>query len=166
VSRLVPVLAADGRTVYDPLAPLAESAISIEPQGVEYLWLQHADVAGDGVVNVSVSSPDGWRENLEVVLQTFSDSSVRQELMPDVGVWAYSSDMPVWASAPKSDVVRELRDAGVNVLVVHPDHIPLPGRPESWLQLEKNCCAQICACSRAGVPCSCTSHGMIGWSPP
>jgi hypothetical protein len=137
VSRLVPVLAADGRIVYDPLVPLAENAISIEPQSVEYLWFQHADVAGDGVVNVSVSSPDGWRENLDVVLHTFNDSSVRQELMPDVGVWAYSSDIPVWASVPKSDVVRELRDAGVNVLVVHPDHIPLPGSPESWLVREE-----------------------------
>lgn len=46
--------------------------------------------------------------------------------------WSYLSDSPIWQQQNREELVRFERDAGVNVFVIHPSAIPLPGRAAEW----------------------------------
>lgn len=156
--RIAPVIAADGQTVYDPLVPLAGNKIMVPAGSIEYLWLEHPVVYAPGSIPVEVSSPDGWHEALTVRLQLAGKGDSGSGVAPDVSVWAYSSDAPIWDPDEKPDVVRLLREAGVNVFVIHPDSIPVPGQSNTWKVREKRLRADLKLYRGAG-----TVLLFLGW---
>ncbi len=157
--RIAPIVAADGQTVYDPLIPLGGNPITVAAKSVEYVWLEHSIVKGDGNIIVTVSSRDDWRETLSFGLHAVESADLKTVRAPDVSVWAYSSDVPIWRSNNKPEVVAFLREAGVNVFVVHPDSIPLPGQNDSWHEREKVLRADLQLYKGAG-----TLLLFLGWN--
>jgi hypothetical protein len=136
VFQIMPVMAADGEQVYDPLLPLPHGTLSIPTGSIGYVLVRHAPVQKSGSIRIALSSGADWKQDLGIDVEVPADLPVGGWPVPDVGVWAYSSDTPIWNPESKPQVVEFLRNAGVNVFVVHPASIPQPGMDTDWHQRE------------------------------
>ncbi|MCL4779485.1 MAG: hypothetical protein KJ049_04815 [Gammaproteobacteria bacterium] len=128
------VLAANGRTVFDPLRPLASEGVRVPPQSMTYLLIR--EVASESYSQVlTVTSNQGLRRELQVNVEILPGISDRRGPGPAVVVWSYLSDAPLWREDNRNALISLLREGGVNVFVVHPSSIPLPGDAGEWARL-------------------------------
>lgn len=131
IERLEPVLAANGALVHDAVVDLRSGAVDVPPGKLRYLLVSQQPEAGRFATDVSLIS-DEWdgatlRTTLDV--RAAPRASVRE---PMAVVWGYPSDSPVWTARTDASVRRQFERAGINVRVIHPDDVPLPGdRPDN-----------------------------------
>ncbi len=137
MSRIAPVLAANGQVVFDPLVPMTGASISLPRKSVRYVLLRHAVVERSGSATVTVRSGEDWIQNLTVRISVLPDITDTRARPPDVVTWSYLSDSPIWQQKNREQLVRFEKDAGVNVFVIHPSAIPLPGQTAEWVRKDQ-----------------------------
>lgn len=131
---LEPVLAADGRYVFDAIGDNS-SSITVAPYDIGYFWISASAAAASEDIDLVVSDNTDWSETLALNIRTTElTSSAISDFMPKALVWSYSSDAPIWSTPPL--VADQLEESGVNVFVVHPSSIPKLTDP-STLQSRK-----------------------------
>ena len=129
---VVPVITSDGNQVYDPLVPISGDSVEVSAKSVAYVLVRDASIAHPKSTAVSITSGTDWHADLTVNINSLEGITDQKSRPPDVGTWAYLSDTPIWQQGNRDRVLGFLRGAGVNVFVVHPESIPVPGKPRSW----------------------------------
>jgi hypothetical protein len=129
--RVLPVVAANGETVFDALQPLDGWEISVPARSIAYVLVQESMGRAPSEYRVDVS--EGVRNHsLRIRRLPLASMPGNSQLRPAVSTWAYRSDGPIWAGSTERATVDLLRQAGVNVFVVHPESIPSAGSTEDW----------------------------------
>jgi hypothetical protein len=128
------VLASDGYMVYDPIVPLeVGDEVILSPNKAVYFWLtidMHGLPPGNheavfllkSIMNRGIFSEIPLTIRVEPL--RFSDN-----LTPRAMTWGYLSDRPVCKSPEKC--AQDMSVHGVNVFVIHPSHIPIPGKQDA-----------------------------------
>lgn len=132
VNALVPVLAADGQLVFDAVDPANPPAPGAAPGDVLYLLVTEAAGAPAGPREIGITDDQGWAATLRVdvdVLDRLRPAAVDQ---PRVLVWTYTNDSPIWTPRNAPALAASLAAAGVNVVDIHPAHIPAPLGEPDW----------------------------------
>ncbi|MCK4499923.1 DUF4091 domain-containing protein [Candidatus Babeliales bacterium] len=128
------IMAADGTTVYDPILPLIkDSKVSVPPLQAAYIWLK-ADLRRmpQGEHRIRVVIRNQSQKVLAAIPGTIN--VVAKELShtrrPAAINWAYTNNKPIWSHPDKCLV--DLIAHGINVFVIHPANIPMPGVDGKW----------------------------------
>jgi len=129
--RVLPVLAANGQTVHDALEPLTGSSVTVPPRSLVYLLVRSAPQTRSGERRVTVRTADGWSQELRLGITSLG-GLLASDVPPDVVTWSYLSDAPIWSDENRARLISLQREAGVNVFVVHPRSIPIPGVKGDW----------------------------------
>lgn len=125
VFRMQPVMAADGQLVLDPIMPVAARSWRIKGKAI--LWLYVVDRSPyPGERQILLEDDAGWQKILKVNMSVLDRITPQPIDNPQVNVWAYTFDMPIWGHGQSAAIVDELSSAGVNVFVIPPYHLPLP----------------------------------------
>ncbi|MBL8200261.1 MAG: hypothetical protein JNK40_04745 [Chromatiales bacterium] len=135
IYRVMPVLAANGQAVYDALERLADKRVTVSPRSLEYLLVRSAPTMESGANRVLVRTADGWSQELLIGITSLGGLSAG-DVPPDVVTWSYLSDSPIWNRGNRARLIALQREAGVNVFVVHPRSIPIPGLNGDWERKE------------------------------
>lgn len=132
-----PVLAADGTMVFDPMVSMDPVApVVLPPRSVRYLFVRHQTVESQADVTILLGSRESPLSKLQVALSPLQVPRVATAEAPKVVVWSYVGDQPIWTPGRYAQNERFLRESGVNVQVVHPADIPLPGPLSEWVAKE------------------------------
>lgn len=126
VSYLPPLLSADGRLVFDALLPASSGHWRLLPGDMAYFWLREPAHSPAGRRWLTVSDDNGWSQRLEVSIDVLDGIRPDDSDAPRILVWSYTNDQPIWQDHNAEELVQAMTDAGVNVFVVPPQHIPLP----------------------------------------
>ena len=128
-----PVVAANGKRVYDPLVPLKDGVpLTVRPGIPIYIWLDvNLAVLGPGTHRFEIHL-EGRNHVLNVpavaTIAAYSgDGSKRLHAVN----WAYLSDMPIFRN--RDAAVRDLVLHGINTFVAHPSEIPGRALDGSWV---------------------------------
>lgn len=134
LSMLPAGLAANGRVVYDALAHVVKTGenIVVAPHSLAFAFISEANGAPSGVRRWRVRDDAGWTQTLtvEVTLQDRIRPTVADR--PQVLVWTYPSDAPIWSEGNAQQTVARLSEAGVNIFEVYPRNIPQPFVEKDW----------------------------------
>jgi hypothetical protein len=131
IERLEPVLAANGQLVHDAVVDLRGGAADVPPGEVRYLLVSQQPEAGRFATDVSLTADEWEGATLRTTLEVRAAPPAPAR-KPMAMVWGYPSDSPVWTARTDTSVKRKFERAGINVRVIHPDDIPLPGdRPDN-----------------------------------
>ncbi len=130
---VIPIVAANGQVVYDPLEPLGpERTVALRTDKSSYAWISfdlRTIPVGSHTFTVSMLGPNGQ----EIATAT-GELLVRAALplvrKPAAVNWAYINDNPIWRNP---DVAfQDLLAHGINVFVLHPRTIPGVGLDGMW----------------------------------
>lgn len=149
--ELLPVLAANGKVIPDALRPMHGRQLAVEPRSVAWIHVTLAASVGTGSRPVRVLSGDQIVGDMRLLLSRTGHLPVHAGTSPNVGVWSYLSDSPIWSPANAQSIIRGLTEAGVNVFVVHPDSIPVPGVESQWMSRAARLRAELAAYRGAGT---------------
>ena len=150
VFMVLGVVAANGKTVFDPLRPVAEEGITIPPRSMAYLLIRESASASYAQV-VTVTSNLGFRRELQVNVEMLSGLSDEGQPAPAVVAWSYLSDSPIWRESNRTELISLLKGAGVNVFVVHPMNVPVPGAHGEWTRTGRALREELRAYKGAGT---------------
>ncbi|MEO8223615.1 MAG: hypothetical protein ABI661_02335, partial [Gammaproteobacteria bacterium] len=132
ISRLLPVLAADGQLVFDAIDKLPASAWDVEAGGVLYLLVSEPGGGPAGTRRIAVTDDNGWKQELNLDVQVLDRLRPGPGDQPRVLVWTYTNDKPIWRPETAAGIAASLAAAGVNVVDIHPAHIPAPLEERDW----------------------------------
>lgn len=131
-SELVPVLAANGQMIPDALRTLDRQELPVGLGSLGWLYVTLDAPVHTQTCEVRISSGDRTIQDLRLKLTDIGRLPSSDSAAPKAGTWAYLSDKPIWTRENQADLVRALVSAGVNVFVIHPDSIPVPGAKANW----------------------------------
>ncbi len=132
VGRLMPVLAADGQLVFDAIDVQPATDYDVEGDGVLYLLVTEQGDGPAGNRRLDVSDDKGWTQSLSVDVQRLERLRPGPADQPRVLVWTYTNDRPLWRPETAAGIAASLDAAGVNVVDIHPAHIPAPLGGADW----------------------------------
>jgi hypothetical protein len=132
VARLLPVLAADGQLAFDPVEARDARSFDLEAGGLLYLLVTERGVGQSGTRRIDVADDTGWQAALDVDIEVLDRIRPEPADQPRVLVWTYTNDRPIWRPETAAAVAAGLAAAGVNVIDIHPAHIPAPLREADW----------------------------------
>ena len=127
-----PVIASNGKRVYDPLVPLDEDGMLSVRSGVPvYIWIDFDLAAlGPGQHRFDIAFDSrGQMQKVPGVVLTSAYIGQGVERLHAVN-WAYLSDKPVFHN--KAVAVEDLVRHGINTFVAHPTGIPGVALDGSW----------------------------------
>ncbi|MCM2357000.1 MAG: DUF4091 domain-containing protein [Geobacteraceae bacterium] len=126
VREVLPVICSDYRTVGDPIRKLRDGSLEIGPGESRQIWFT---VRGDD------SEPGEYRGKIRLAAPAFSrEIPLTIRVWPvriprpahlAVNAWSYLNWRPIRAIPEQA--AADLADHRINVIVVHPDHLPWPG---------------------------------------
>jgi hypothetical protein len=130
---LKPVLAADGLIVYDPIMPFINgSNLRLGPNQAAYIWMT-ADFsrlpAGSHMVDFLVKGLNDYTFGALPVSITAIPWEPENYHRPFAVNWGYLSDQPVCRQPERC--IKDMAAHGINVFVIHPAHIPHPGKRDA-----------------------------------
>jgi len=131
--NVIPIVAANGQVVYDPLEPLGpERTVALRTDKSSYVWISfdlRTIPVGSHTFTVSMLGPNGQ----EIATAT-GELLVRPALplvrKPAAVNWAYINDNPIWRNPEVA--FQDLLAHGINVFVLHPRTIPGVGLDGMW----------------------------------
>ena len=128
-----PVIAGNGKRVYDPLVPLdGRGTFSARPGSPVYLWMDiNLAVLGAGNHRFEIRLDGGGQVNTlpgVANVSAYTGSSVKRLRAVN---WAYLSDMPVFRN--RTVATQDLVRHGINTFVAHPGEIPGLALDGSWM---------------------------------
>ncbi|MBN8281488.1 MAG: hypothetical protein J0M16_12845, partial [Gammaproteobacteria bacterium] len=129
---LLPVLAADGQLAFDAVDQANPPALGVEPGGVLYLLVTEGAGATSGPREIRITDDQGWAATLRVDVAVLDRLRPAAEDQPRVLVWTYTNDAPIWTPRNAPALAASLAAAGVNVVDIHPAHIPAPLGEQDW----------------------------------
>lgn len=132
VNRLVPVLAADGQLVFDAIEEPAASGYDLGAESALYVLVRVKAVGKPGPLRIEVTDDTGWKSVLGVDIQVLDRIRPGPADQPRVLVWTYTNDKPIWRRDNAGSMAANLAAAGVNVVDIHPAHIPAPLEEDEW----------------------------------
>lgn len=135
--RIAPIIAASGDVVFDPLERLPGVSIVLPPRSIGYVLVRSAAVRASARIGVEVRTDDGWGQELSLDIDSLPLLSADRSIPPDVITWSYLADDPIWKARNQEQLIAFQRDAGVNVFVIHPRSIPVPGVEGDWARKER-----------------------------
>lgn len=130
--ELVPVLAANGQMIPDALRTLDRQELPVGPGSLGWLYVTLDAPVHTRTCQARIRSGDKVVQDLRLQLTDVGRLPSPGGVAPMAGTWAYLSDKPIWTRENQADLVRTLVSAGVNVFVIHPGSIPVPGAKAGW----------------------------------
>jgi len=128
-----PVMAANGKRVYDPLVPLKDGMpLTVRPGVPIYIWLDlNLAVLGPGTHRFEIHL-EGRNHVLTIpaIATIVAYSGAAAKPLHAVN-WAYLSDMPIFRN--RDAAIRDLVLHGINTFVAHPSEIPGLALDGSWV---------------------------------
>lgn len=132
LNRIDPVLTAEGKTVLDILSPLnIYEFFKLIPDEIKHFLVTIPGdklEVGDNLIDVIVrNSSDNvlWQDDIRIYRS--APRSISEIDIPNITIWSYTSDTPIWSNKALDTLLRQLNVAGVNVHFVHHSKIPSLG---------------------------------------
>ncbi len=131
--NVVPIVAANGQVVYDPLEPLgSQHQLTLRTDKSVYVWISfdlRTIPVGTYTFTVSILGSSG-REIAAATGELLVRPALAQVRKPAAINWAYINDMPIWRNPDAA--FQDLLAHGINVFVLHPRNIPGVGLDGMW----------------------------------
>ncbi|MBS0151834.1 MAG: hypothetical protein JSR31_12910 [Nitrospira sp.] len=130
--EVMPVIAANGQRVYDPLVPLNDGMrLTMRPGVPSYIWLDvNLAIIGPGSHRFQISI-EGGGQTISVpgaaTIMAYDGNGTKPLYAVN---WAYSSDLPIFRD--RNAAVNDLVTHGINTFVAHPAEIPGLAMDGSW----------------------------------
>jgi hypothetical protein len=133
IHPLQPVLTANGRVVYDVIeAPGTGEPVTLAPGTLAFAFVSEPRGAASGKRRWRVRDDGGWTQVLTVNVTVQDRIQPAATDKPQVLVWTYTSDAPIWSASNAQETATRLSEAGVNVFEVHPRDLPQPFAEKDW----------------------------------
>ncbi len=131
--NVIPIVAANGQVVYDPLEPLGpEHTLALRTDKSNYAWISfdlRTIPVGTHTFTISILGSSG-REVATATGELLVRAALPLVRKPAAINWAYINDNPIWRNPEVA--FQDLVAHGINVFVLHPRNIPGVGLDGMW----------------------------------
>ncbi len=118
-----PIVAADGKVVFDPLFPISsDSVLNIQPESRMIILgkLRLGKYPKSDIIKASFIAENKSRKTIDIQVETIAWKWNESKVF--VHNWAYSHQQPIWNN--RTLIEQDLMTHGVNVKVLHHSRVP------------------------------------------